>query len=204
MTDDPDITNRITRLIETFRSESEFDRQFTERSLLVIGVPAVEPLLRAVDDDAMGVRFHAVNALGDIGDQRATEALYRRLTDDDFDVGIMAAHALARLGGVSASRLTEDLHASEAQLRSMAARALGELADRDAVMPLIEQLQDSVPDVRWYAAGALGKIGDLRAVESLIAALGDASDSVRFLRSGCLGETWRHKGYRAVIAIATR
>jgi HEAT repeat protein len=160
--DAPNTTNSISQLIEALRSESEFVRQEAERNLIAIGVPAVEPLLQVIDDPDMGVRFHAVNALGDIGDQRAAEPLYRRLTDDDFDVRIMAAHSLAHLGGVLASRLIEDLHAFDARLRGMAALALGKLADRDTVMPLIEQLQDSDPDVRWYVADALEAVRDSR------------------------------------------
>jgi hypothetical protein len=51
MADDSDSTSRITQLIESLRSDDEFDRQFAERGLIAIGIPAVQPLLQVIDDE---------------------------------------------------------------------------------------------------------------------------------------------------------
>ena len=63
--------------------------------------------------------------------------------------------------------------ADEGDLRSLAAKALGQIGDAHAVEPLVAALQDKDSDVRLKAAEALGRIGDAHAVEPLSAALRD-------------------------------
>jgi phycocyanobilin lyase alpha subunit len=57
-------------------------------------------------------------------------------------------------------------------LRRNAARALGKLGDRSAVLPLIESLQCTDFYVREAAAQSLGKLGDPLAVSSLLELVG--------------------------------
>ncbi len=76
-----------------------------------------------------------------------------------------------------------------AEVRSGAARELGEIKDPRAVDPLITVLKkDLNADVRQAAASALGNIKDLRAVNPLIAALKDANASVRQQAAWALGK----------------
>lgn len=65
------------------------------------------------------------------------------------------------------------------QIRSRAARALGETGDKSAVQPLIVALQDPDPDVRQSSVIALGDIGDRRAITALIKTLKDSDCLVR-------------------------
>ncbi len=83
------------------------------------------------------VRSGAAEALGDLADEMATEALIGALRDEDRFV------------------------------RKMAAAAFTKLRDARAVEPLIEALADEDPFVREKAAEALGGVGDQRAVEPL-------------------------------------
>jgi HEAT repeat protein len=62
----------------------------------------------------------------------------------------------------------------ETWVRQDAAKALGEIGESSAVLPLIAALNHRDNGVRWEAALGLGKIGDARAVEPLIAALKDS------------------------------
>lgn len=73
------------------------------------------------------------------------------------------------------------LHHSDARARRQAAAALGVLAERRAIEPLIELLaRDISPDVRANAARTLGRLDDVRAIEPLrTAANHDVSASVR-------------------------
>jgi len=83
------------------------------------------------------VRKSAATALGDLGDERAVEALIEALKDEDNFV------------------------------RKMAATACGKIRGRKAVEPLIEALADDDPFVRERATESLGKIGDDRAIDPL-------------------------------------
>jgi HEAT repeat protein len=83
------------------------------------------------------VRSRAAEALGDLGDETATEALIVALADEDRFV------------------------------RKMAATAFTKLRDPRAIEPLIDALADGDPFVREKAAEALGFLGDQRAIEPL-------------------------------------
>lgn len=74
-------------------------------------------------------------------------------------------------------------------VRTGAAKALGELGDPRAVEPLMAALADSDSvGVRQTAAEALGLLGDPRAVEPLIRALGDGEGWVANAAAEALGK----------------
>ncbi|HSL82090.1 MAG TPA: HEAT repeat domain-containing protein [Thermoanaerobaculia bacterium] len=72
--------------------------------------------------------------------------------------------------------LLEVLKEGTNKQRAQAARALGKLADLEAVEGLSTALTDENMDVRVEVASALSKIGDQRAVPYLIAALEDVKE----------------------------
>jgi HEAT repeat protein len=76
-------------------------------------------------------------------------------------------------------RLQEDLNASAWNLRSKAVEALGEIANSQTILALIDALHDSDYYVRYQAAQALGKIGNTEALPALISALQDSDSYVR-------------------------
>jgi HEAT repeat protein len=134
----------------------EGDREAFEaaKALVLIGTPAVEPLINVLKEregdanyKAVRARTFAVYALGEIGDLRAMDPLLIAV----FEGGDV----------------------SEA-----AAKALGKMGNARAVDPLIAMLENKGGAARKTAAEALGKIGDPRAIEPLIAVLNDSDDSV--------------------------
>ena len=95
----------------------------------ILGSPAVEPLIRLLNDEYHDIQIAAARSLGDIGDPRAVEPLIVSLHDSYDDV------------------------------RSEAARALGKLGDRRAVEPLITILKGKAfHSVRSAAASTLGTL----------------------------------------------
>jgi HEAT repeat protein len=146
------------------------------KTLVEWGAPAVEPLIKTLEDDDIEVRKAAVATLGKIGDERAVEPLMGVLSDDDWRVRGSAAEALGKIGD---ERAIEPLIKGLERGNSAVARALGEIGDARAVEPLIGALSDDKTWVRKSAAEALGEIGDRRAVEPLIKALGDDDADVR-------------------------
>ncbi|GAB1540027.1 hypothetical protein NUACC21_26960 [Scytonema sp. NUACC21] len=76
----------------------------------------------------------------------------------------------------------------DSDVRSSAARALGEIKDTQAVTALIYALNDENSFVRRIAADALGKIKDIQAVTALIHALNHEDFSVRSSAAIALGK----------------
>jgi uncharacterized repeat protein (TIGR01451 family) len=125
------------------------------------GVPVVDTLLAALQSPHAMTRYLAAEALGEIGDKRATTPLLKLMLED------------------------KDVYA-----RGSAASALGNLRAVETVEPLIALLKDQsvYRFARICAAEALGKLGDKRAIEPLIKALSDKEDYVRYAAAHALGE----------------
>jgi HEAT repeat protein len=87
-------------------------RESSSYALGRIGTPAVEPLIKALDDEDQFIRSYAALSLGKIGDNRSIDPLVKVLADEKKSV------------------------------RSNAAIALGFIGDENAVEPLIGALKD--------------------------------------------------------------
>lgn len=84
-------------------------------------------------------------------------------------------------------------HGKDSSIRSAAARALGKIGDKKAVIPLIETLDEEyfsfkeVPDyeILKEAVYALGKIGDKRAIERLNDIVNKTGGAIKFIEEAC-------------------
>jgi len=86
-------------LIGALASKDGLTRSRARQALVVLGLPAVPALIRALRDPKRDqLRWEAAKALGAIRDARAAPALVRALEDDDPDVAWLAAEALEQLG----------------------------------------------------------------------------------------------------------
>jgi len=185
----------IDPLIAATRDERV--RADATRTLVKIGARAVDALIGALNDDDDGeVRRAAADALGQIGDPRATGPLLAALNDDhDNYVRRAAAGALGQIGDAGAvDALITALSDQHGFVSAAAADALDRLGwnpdpgpagaaywvakaqwdkcvQAAAVEPLIIALQDY--DRREAAARVLGQICDTRAVDPLLALLHD-------------------------------
>ncbi len=97
------------------------------------------------------------------------------------DRGTKVCWALSRLGDQRAvPTLLAALRDKNPDLRSVAAKSLGELNGKQAVYPLITALyEDESLEVRVAAAYALGLLGDDKAVEPLVSILSDRTQEPR-------------------------
>ena len=193
--------------------------------LVLVGAPAVEPLIAALRDENEDVRERAAEALGQIGDARAVEPLIAALRDKNEDVRRRAVEGLVRSGARSVEPLIAALRDENEDVRRSVEHALAGIgADsvepliaalrdenkrvpwsagldalagigKSSVEPLIAALQDEYMSVRWAAANALGQTGDARAVEPLIVALRDGE---RFVRASAAHALERIGNTRAV------
>jgi len=142
------------------------------RIVVAMGKPAVEPLIRLLQDDIACARGAAALALTRITHrQYATLAVY---------LGNDAASSLARRNAVSQyvefwqrqgsvtrnQWLISDLKSGDREYAKAAAIELGELRATEAIPDLRALLSDSA--MSFYAAGALGRLGDTMAVPIIV------------------------------------
>jgi len=143
---------------------------------------AVQPLIDALKDDAVGVRAAAALALGELQDPRAVDPLCQSLKNDPRAAKIAAARALAKLKD---PRAIEPLVAALRDIGDDAGSALVSF-DEVAVASLIKGLQDS--DTRIPAIQTLSNIGE-PAVGPLIEILRrDPNKAVRLAAASALAD----------------
>jgi HEAT repeat protein len=162
--------------------------------IVEIGEPAVDYLIKALEDRNEGVRERAAVALGEIGDKGAVPELIERFKDEneDMDVRVSAAKALGKIKDEGAvPELIKGLKNEKLEIRKIAAEVLMEIGE-PAVPYLIKVLKNK--DENWYvrrvAAVALGEIGDKGAVPELMERFKDENEDmdVRVSAAKALGK----------------
>jgi HEAT repeat protein len=152
---------------------------------------AIASLATVLADSDAAVRLAAIQALGDLDDPRAVEALSQALRNDsDPEVREMAAWALGEIESPTAvPALSEALRSDrEATVRAKAAWALGEIESPRAVEALGAALRDQNIEVRRMAIWALGEIESPQAVALLVPLLRDQDRETREKAVWALGE----------------
>ena len=105
------------------------------------------------------VKLRAIEALGEIGDERAVDQLVEALGDDDPDVSRAASRAvLKRDPDYAAGRLASALASPSRRVAETAAATLVRMGD-DGIDPLLSQLTTQSPRGRRLAAESLGMMG---------------------------------------------
>lgn len=124
------------------------------------GPDVVAPLIEVADDPWVEVRNGAIAGFGSTKDERAIEAIKRRLTlDSDAEVRSKAANTLANLGSAGVDALLEALSHASREVRRESVLALGRYRVRRA-MPLLKEALFDTPYVAEAAGWALEWIGD--------------------------------------------
>lgn len=133
--------------------------------------PAVPEIAKLLESDEFeAVRFSAAFALGSINhkDQASTKALVAAARSDKPILRAVSLWALARqnpdkLGVVAyaAKKLAEGLTSNDAELRTVAAKMLGQFGSHPEIVgpALAKAMQDSDPRVVRHALDALATIG---------------------------------------------
>jgi len=119
------------------------------------------PLLYGhLNDQDPRVRAAAAEALGELGDESAIEALGKALAkDSDSDVRESVADALGEMGSPNSVQvLRAGLKDSDEDVRAAVVDALGEVGGAEAERVLRQALADQDEDVRDAAVAALAKL----------------------------------------------
>lgn len=150
----------LTRYIVTYlQDEADTVRRFAIGALKRIKDPAsLGALVRtALDDPDWWVRETAVEAIAEIGDQRAIPYLLSML-DKEPDLHLVVVHALHQMGASEcAERVAELLQSEDPDVRLATIRCLDKFGDRSVGLWLQPLEEDESPRVRLAARELLAK-----------------------------------------------
>jgi len=137
-----------------------------------------------------GIKLTLIDALGQIGDNRAVGPLVQLLESNDRWIRRSAANALSGMNdpAIIQPLLGHLLESDETdpEVRRSAAEALAKMQPVKAIEPLAQALRDSSLGVRLLAGYALGRIG-APSTEVLIKASQDPDSKVRDIAVATLG-----------------
>jgi len=165
---------------------------------------AVAPLVRALHRFKQQPEITALicDALGELGDLRATQALLSQLRDPDDEVRESAFTALFTIGERRAHAMPDA--SSLGQGFADPATALTQIAwqtDHEAVHLLIQALQGEDQQVKVGALYTLGQLGFVGAFEQIRSALYEPIEEVNAAAAFALGELARQGSQHIAVAV---
>jgi len=144
-------------------------------------------------------KLNAIEALGEVGDERAIEELLEALGDDDPDIARAASRAIcARDADYACERLADALSSPNRRLAETAAAGLVHMGE-DAVDYLVGQLGSLRPETRRLAAESLGSIGGEKLKDVLLPLL--TTDPDPEVRAAVAASLARVDGHTATVEI---
>lgn len=151
-------TPRITELLQNDK-DVQVRQQAASSLSYMMDQSAGPALVKALKDDAPGVRYAAANTLGTIRYAQAEDPLIALLADDG-----MRRVAISALGQLQSKKAASAIFAAlsdkDQYTRLEAVRALGSIGDASAAPELKKRLDKAeTPAVRVEAALALAKLG---------------------------------------------
>lgn len=175
----------VEPLLENVASENIEQRERVIAALGSLKVQqAVPAIIEVLDDPTLKRRYVAAMALGEIGHPDGIPALIRALDDEVHQVRRYATRSLIKLNQTAVDALISSLGTTSDRVDAGVIRALGDIGDRRALEPLLEQVSGPV---RSEAFLALGKLRDPRAEQALIKGLSDTDWQVRMNAAMALG-----------------
>ena len=147
-------------------------------------VQQASDLIPALLDNDVEIREQAFRKLQALDISVSLSALGQALKDKDWQIQVVAAHTLGRLGvkaKPAISELNSKIKDENADVRFAVAQALGNIGSEDVVPALTGALQDQDENVRFAAAEALVKLGSdaKAAIPALMKNLRDGNWFVR-------------------------
>jgi len=177
----------VDSLLQVLAHENAKARHNAVHALGKIGDQrALDGLLAAAHDPAESVRYKAVYALGQLADPRAIHTLVGLLGDPVLDIQWLSRDVIATFGKAATPALLAALQPESLSVCELAVNLLGDLADRQAVEPLLHLLHSPDWQIRFAVIQALGQIGDRRAAPLLSPLTQDENPQVRAMAKQAL------------------
>ncbi len=158
----------IDALLESHNDKDRYVRRKIIHALGDIGsIKAIPILIDSLIDKDDGVKWESAYALSKMGLDNGLDILTQSINiSDKFIKSIWGLGNIGSEKAVDA--LIKALDHQNSDVRSRAAYALGKIGSEKAVDALIKALDDEDSSVRWSAADALGKIGVPDVLERII------------------------------------
>jgi len=171
----------VNPLITHLRGNNWRLKRNAQETLINMGAPAVEALIKVLNDPDVHARSLAIRALSEIGDKRAIDSLEKQMEDPNTLIQVTAAAALHKMGqGNPRNIIINGLTDANVETRRAAAEAIWEIIDDPPLSLLLKAMKDADPDVRNYTTMSVGKTRNPEATGVLIKALKeDEDDRVR-------------------------
>ena len=157
-------------------------------------------LVGALGSDDRAVRIAAIEALGELKTETATDAIGALIADPDPQIVLPAVEALVSIGNEAAENyLLIAINLDYRKVCFVAISGLGTLKSTRAIEPLIVTMCGPDDELAAAAAAALGQIGDKRAIKPLIGKVQNRSHS---LRLACVESLGNLGGQEAIKGLA--
>lgn len=143
---------------------------------------AIRPLIDALNDTDIRVRWNAIQGLARFGDECMVPLLRTLESSDHF----LRRNVVQAVGEISSPDAVQKLVSmlmfdeSDRGVLIQVIRALGKIGDDRAVEPLLTVLKTDDWEMKWRAIHALGRIGDPRAIEQLLDFHNDENKDLRW------------------------
>jgi HEAT repeat protein len=149
-----------------------------------------------VRDSDRRVRLAAIEALGELQQNRSRDVLLGVLNGRDLEASVAAVEAIGELDDLDAAppAIVRALESAHIPLRHAALYVLVEIEDDRLVPVLLPHVNDSDPDVRVHVIEALGELKARNAVPALTRALNDPNADVRRAAVEALAEIGERDG----------
>ncbi|MBN1824150.1 MAG: HEAT repeat domain-containing protein [Endomicrobiales bacterium] len=161
----------VEPLVKLLGDNRILTRIIAKRALAIIGEISVGPLKESAKDPNPVVRQMAIETLGEIGDARAIPVVEAALNDSERTVRKSAVKALRNLRAGGKYFLTANDIARETTSNRIKPPKTN--TQVNAPQALAKLLRDADPDIRWEAVQTLSKTRDPKMVEPIMELLSD-------------------------------
>lgn len=154
--------NSINEFIEILKSKDGIARQNARNSLVIIGEPALDELIKAFKIKEKPLHWEVAKALSQIGTSKAARVLVDALEDHDFSVRWIAAEGLIHMGPVGLLPLLKALRkktdsvwlreGSHHVIHDLVNRKLVNESTRKSLIPVLDALNHIDPVIQANTA----------------------------------------------------
>jgi HEAT repeat protein len=142
----------IPALVEQLSDDDGLVRERARHTLVLIGDPAVPPLLELLESRTKRTRWEAAKALAEIGSQKSIPALVGLFSDRESDIRWLGSEGLVRIGPASIPEVLRLIieKPDSTEIRRAAHHVFRELGKHNRVVkelltPVLDVLGDTDP-----------------------------------------------------------
>ncbi|NCB37461.1 MAG: hypothetical protein EOM80_01720 [Erysipelotrichia bacterium] len=175
------------RLTNAFgRSDSLVRHEIVKLLSNLLGEKSMPLILRLLSSPDQEYRLMAIESLGRLKSDEATQTLLKCLADSDRIVADYASNCLAQKNNLNMELLFSRLKTDDENLRFQIIKIVGSIGGL-ALNPILKILQEGSKQERLFLLGVLQKISpDQKLIDILVKLLGDPNWPLRNAAANCL------------------